>query len=103
MAASFLFKVVIVRLNHGVWEVLVHWLGRSATDTSWEQLEEFKLDTQKYSSRMSYLLERVMLSTLSWAGNTSGASVILPRGGRQKWLGISRMKISNLGSGLVLY
>jgi hypothetical protein len=43
MAASFLFKVVIARLNHGVWEVLVHWLGRSATDTSWEQLEEFKI------------------------------------------------------------
>jgi hypothetical protein len=36
-------KVVKARMNRGVWEVLVHWLGRSATDTSWEQLEEFKV------------------------------------------------------------
>jgi hypothetical protein len=36
-------KVGKARLNRGVWEVLVHWLGRSATDTPWEQLEEFKI------------------------------------------------------------
>jgi hypothetical protein len=36
-------KVVKARLNRGVWEVLVHWLGCSATDPSWEQLEEFKI------------------------------------------------------------
>jgi hypothetical protein len=30
-------------MNRGVWEVLVHWLGRANTDTSWEQLEEFKV------------------------------------------------------------
>jgi hypothetical protein len=36
-------KVVKARMNHGVWEVLMHWLGHSAIDTSWEQLEEFKI------------------------------------------------------------
>jgi hypothetical protein len=35
-------KVMKARLNHGVWEVLVEWLGRSVADTSWEQLEDFK-------------------------------------------------------------
>jgi hypothetical protein len=29
-------KVVKARMNHGVWEVLMHWLGHSAIDTSWE-------------------------------------------------------------------
>jgi hypothetical protein len=36
-------KVGKARLNRGVWEVLVHWLDRSATNTPWEQLEEFKI------------------------------------------------------------
>jgi transposase InsO family protein len=35
-------KVTKARLNRGVWEVLVHWVGRPATDASWEQLDDFK-------------------------------------------------------------
>jgi hypothetical protein len=35
-------KVVKARLNRGIWELLVQWVGRAATDASWEQLEEFK-------------------------------------------------------------
>jgi hypothetical protein len=35
-------KVVKARLNRGVWELLVQWVGRAAADASWEQLEEFK-------------------------------------------------------------
>ena len=38
-------KVLKARLNRGVWELLVHWVGRPASDASWEQLEDF---TQKY-------------------------------------------------------
>lgn len=37
-----LFQLLRVRLNRGVWEVLVKWIGRSDADTSWEQVEEFK-------------------------------------------------------------
>ncbi|WVZ97749.1 hypothetical protein U9M48_043263 [Paspalum notatum var. saurae] len=33
--------VLRVRLNRGVWEVLVQWLGRPASDATWEQLESF--------------------------------------------------------------
>jgi hypothetical protein len=35
-------KEIKARLNCGVWEVLMHQVGRPATDSSWEQLEEFK-------------------------------------------------------------
>jgi hypothetical protein len=35
-------KVVKARLNRGVWELLVQWVGRAAADASWEHLEEFK-------------------------------------------------------------
>jgi hypothetical protein len=35
-------KVVKARLNRGVWELLVQWVGHAAADASWEQLEEFK-------------------------------------------------------------
>lgn len=35
-------KVLRARLNHGVWEVLVKWTGQSTTDTSWEQMDDFK-------------------------------------------------------------
>jgi hypothetical protein len=34
--------VLCARVNRGVWELLVQWLGRSKTDTSWEQIEDFK-------------------------------------------------------------
>jgi hypothetical protein len=61
----------------------VHWLGRSATDTSWEQLEEFKIRYPKVQlTDELFVGEEVKLSTLSWARNTSGASIILPRKGR---------------------
>jgi hypothetical protein len=30
------------RLNRGVWELLVKWAGRSATDTTWEAMDDFK-------------------------------------------------------------
>jgi hypothetical protein len=35
-------KVLRARLNRGVWEVLVKWVGRAAADTTWEQVEDFK-------------------------------------------------------------
>ena len=35
-------KVLTVRLNRGVWEILVKWTGRAETDTTWEQVEDFK-------------------------------------------------------------
>jgi hypothetical protein len=51
---------------------LVHWVGRPATVSSWEQLKAFKRrfpDVQ--NSRMNYLLGRAeMLWTLSMAANT---------------------------------
>ena len=34
-------KVMRARLNRGRWELLVSWEGRSATDTTWEQLDDF--------------------------------------------------------------
>jgi len=30
------------RLNRGVWELSVHWVGRDASDSTWEKLEDFK-------------------------------------------------------------
>jgi len=36
------------RLNHGVWEVLVQWLGRSPADSTWELLEDFKATYPKF-------------------------------------------------------
>ena len=36
-------KVSKARLNRGVWEVLVHWVGRPAAEASWVQLEDFQL------------------------------------------------------------
>jgi hypothetical protein len=35
-------KVLHVRLNTGVWELLVKWTGRSEANTTWEQLDDFK-------------------------------------------------------------
>jgi hypothetical protein len=35
-------RVIRSRLNRGVWKLLVKWTGHSETDTTWEQLEEFK-------------------------------------------------------------
>ena len=35
-------KVLRARLNHGVWELSVQWLGLPAADTTWEPLESFK-------------------------------------------------------------
>ena len=35
-------KVLRARLNRGVWELLVKWVGRSEADTSWEEVEAFK-------------------------------------------------------------
>jgi hypothetical protein len=35
-------QVVKARLNRGVWELLVQWLGREPTDATWEQCNEFK-------------------------------------------------------------
>ena len=35
-------KVLRTSLNRGVWELSVQWLGRSAADTSWEDLKSFK-------------------------------------------------------------
>lgn len=34
-------KVICARLNRGVWEFLVQWVGCSAADASWEQLRDF--------------------------------------------------------------
>jgi hypothetical protein len=35
-------QIVRARLNHGSWELLVHWMGRESSETSWESLEDFK-------------------------------------------------------------
>jgi len=35
-------KVIRVRLNRGVWELLVQWVGRAPSDATWENLLEFK-------------------------------------------------------------
>ena len=35
-------QVVKARLNRGVWELLVQWLGREPADATWEQCNEFK-------------------------------------------------------------
>jgi len=34
-------KVIRARLNRGVWQLLVHWVGRPAADASWEPLKDF--------------------------------------------------------------
>jgi hypothetical protein len=34
-------KVLKARLNRGVWEIHVQWVGRAASDVSWEDLQEF--------------------------------------------------------------
>jgi hypothetical protein len=36
-------KVIKARLNRGVWEVLVKWTGRAETDSTWEQVDDFKI------------------------------------------------------------
>jgi hypothetical protein len=35
-------QIVRARLNHGSWELLVHWMGREPSETLWESLEGFK-------------------------------------------------------------
>lgn len=35
-------SVVKARMNRGVWELLVRWLGRSAAEASWVQLDDFQ-------------------------------------------------------------
>ena len=35
-------KVIRARLNRGVWELLVQWVGRAPSDATWENLLEFK-------------------------------------------------------------
>lgn len=35
-------KVTKARKNRGVWELLVQWLGQSAVDATWVQLEDFR-------------------------------------------------------------
>lgn len=35
-------KVVHARLNRGAWELSVQWVGRDASEASWEPLEQFK-------------------------------------------------------------
>jgi len=30
------------RLNRGVWELSVHWVGRDASDSTWEKLDDFR-------------------------------------------------------------
>jgi hypothetical protein len=40
---STLEKILGARLNRDVWELLIKWTGRSAAVTTWEQLEDFKI------------------------------------------------------------
>ncbi|XP_066357937.1 uncharacterized protein [Miscanthus floridulus] len=40
--------IVRTRLNHGVWEILVHWLGQSSADSTWELLNDFKTTYPKF-------------------------------------------------------
>jgi hypothetical protein len=35
-------KVLRARLNRGVWEILVQWMGQAAADATWELVIEFK-------------------------------------------------------------
>jgi hypothetical protein len=35
-------QIVRAQLNHGSWELLVHWMGRELSETSWESLEDLK-------------------------------------------------------------
>ena len=35
-------KVLLARLNRGMWELSVQWLDRPDAETSWEPLESFK-------------------------------------------------------------
>jgi hypothetical protein len=35
-------QIVRARLNRGSWELLVRWMGREPSETSWESLEDFK-------------------------------------------------------------
>ena len=37
-------KVLRARLNHGVWELLIQWEGRAASDATWELLSSFVAD-----------------------------------------------------------
>jgi hypothetical protein len=35
-------KVTKARKNRGMWKLLVQWLGQSAADATWVQLEDFR-------------------------------------------------------------
>jgi hypothetical protein len=35
-------KVLRTRLNRGVWEILVQWMGQTTADATWEKVPEFK-------------------------------------------------------------
>lgn len=36
-------KTIRAQLNKGVWELLVKWTLRSEADTTWEQIEDFRV------------------------------------------------------------
>jgi hypothetical protein len=46
-------KVLHARLNRGVWEILVQWMGQVVADTTWEKVPEFKDAYPPFSSRTS--------------------------------------------------
>lgn len=41
-------KVLRARLNRGIWEVLVPWMGRASADASWEQVVSFKQEHPEF-------------------------------------------------------
>lgn len=44
-------KTIRAQLNKGVWELLVKWTRRAEADTTWEQIEDFKLAVSSSRAR----------------------------------------------------
>jgi len=65
-------KVIRVRLNRGVWELLVQWVGRAPSDATWENLLEFKSAYPSVQLEDALFVgEGEMLSTVLWAASTT--------------------------------
>ena len=66
-------KVVRARLNRGVWELLVQWIGRAPSDATWENLLEFKSAYPSVQLEDALFVgEGEMLSTVLWVASTTG-------------------------------
>jgi hypothetical protein len=68
-------KVIRARLNRGKWKVLVSWQSQSATDVTWEPVEDFKEATLMFNSRTTcFLAGRKCCRLILWGSLPKKAS-----------------------------